>query len=290
MLNLSGVTQQTGVALSEEQIAQVQAIKPVPGKAGLYVIGGLDGQATGGAMAVLVTSEGVLLVDDKLPRSFPMIVEMVRQVTPLPIRYVLSTHHHGDHTGSNGLFTEVAETMMHRNARANMVRGNQAGPGHITFDHEGSVHIGGVEARMIHFGRGHTNGDSIIYFPTLGVIHTGDLISDGQRSDGSTLTPVIDYANGGSVLEWPATLDGALGLEFDIAIPGHGFMMDRAEVRGYRDRVEQLGERMAKYIAAGGAKEEIEAKFETSGLGWPVAGNFVRALGNAYDEVAAARK
>lgn len=290
MLNLSGVTQQPGVPLTEEEVAQVQVIKPVPGKSGLYVIGGLDGNPMGGQMAVLVTNDGVLLVDDKLPRSFSLIIEQVRQVTTAPIRYVLSSHHHGDHTGSNGVFTEIAETMMHRNARANMVRGNQAGPGHITYNDEASVHIGGVEVRMHYFGRGHTDGDSIISFPSLGVIHTGDLVSDGQRSDGSTLTPVFDYNNGGSALEFPQTLDGALRLDWDLAIPGHGFIKDRTEVRGFRDRVDQLGGKMAAYIAAGGAKDDIETKFDCSDLGWPVVGNFVRALGNVYDEVAAARK
>jgi glyoxylase-like metal-dependent hydrolase (beta-lactamase superfamily II) len=188
------------------------------------------------------------------------------------------------------LFQEVADIMMHRNARENMVRGNQAGPGRITFASEGSVWVGGVEVRMVHTGRGHTNGDSAVYFPSLKAVHTGDLVSEGQRSDGSTLTPVFDYNNGGSALEWPATLDGVLALDWDIAIPGHGFMMTRDEVQGFRDRVEQLTQRMAAYIKGGGSKDDIEAKFDTSDLGWPVVGNFVRALGNVYDEVAAAQR
>jgi glyoxylase-like metal-dependent hydrolase (beta-lactamase superfamily II) len=141
---------------------------------------------------------------------------------------------------------------------------------------------------MHYFGRGQTDGDSVVYFPSLGVIHTGDLISDGQRVDGNRFTPVIDYNNGASARAWPATLDGALGLDFDLAIPGHGFLMSKPEVREYRDRIESLGERMAAFIRSGTTKEQIPERLNLEGLNWPVsAANFSRGLEGVYDEVAA---
>ena len=101
-------------------------------KDGLYVIPGYDGAVTGGNVAVRVTSEGVVIVDDKLTGLHSDIVSKVKSVSPLPIKYVLNTHQHFDHTGSNAEFLKTAEILMHRNARANMIKGNLPGPGRIT--------------------------------------------------------------------------------------------------------------------------------------------------------------
>ena len=134
---------------------------------GLFVIPGYDGAATGGNVAVRVTSEGVIIVDSKLPTLYSDIVDKVKSVSPQPIKYVLSTHQHGDHTGSNAQFLKTAEILMHRNARANMITQKLAGPGRIVFTDQQSVFLGGVEVQMRYLGRGHTNGDSVIYFPDL---------------------------------------------------------------------------------------------------------------------------
>src|SRR5229473_7562440 len=90
-------------------------------KDGLYVIPGYDGAATGGNVAVRVTDEGVIVVDSKLPVLYSDIVDKVKSISAQPIRYLLNTHQHGDHTGSNSQFLKTAEILMHRNARANMV-------------------------------------------------------------------------------------------------------------------------------------------------------------------------
>ena len=182
--------------ITADELAELTAIRPVPGKNGLYVIPGYDGGVTGGNVAVRVTNDGVIIVDNKFPHSFRMIMSEVRKVTSLPIKYVLDTHHHGDHAGSNADFMAVGEVISHKNARRNMLRNNQPGAPRIVFSDETSVFLGGVEARAHHFGRGHTNGDAVIYFPELRTIHTGDLFIWGQRSDGSTLAPFMDYNNG----------------------------------------------------------------------------------------------
>ena len=112
-----------------------------------------------------------------------------------------------------------------------MIRNNLPGPGRIVYTDQQSVFLGGVEVQMRYMGRGHTNGDSVIYFPDLRAVHTGDLVVWGKRSQGTTLTPFMDYAAGsGSGKEWVATLDNMLRLDFDTAIPGHGPVAGKKEL------------------------------------------------------------
>ena len=270
-------------AVTPDRLAELTAIRPVPGKNGLYVIPGYDGGVTGGNVAVRVTNDGVILVDNKFPHSFAMITSEVRKVTSLPIRYVLDTHHHGDHAGSNADFMAVAEVIAHRNARGNMVRNNQPGAPRVVFSRDTSVFLGGREAQAHHFGRGHTNGDAVIYFPDLRTIHAGDLFIWGQRSDGSTLSPFMDYNNGGSGLAWTATLDRVLELDFDTVIPGHGPILGRDEVRTFRDRMQMLADRMRAAIEAGVSREDVPNRVETADLDWPFRPAALQAF---YDEVA----
>jgi len=252
-------------------------------KDGLYVIPGYDGAATGGNVAVRVTSEGAIIVDSKLPTLFDDIVGKVKSVTPQPIKYVLNTHQHGDHTGSNARFLPTAEILMHRNARANMIEGKLPGPGRIVYTDQQSLFLGGVEVQMRYMGRGHTNGDSVIYFPNLRTVHTGDLVVWGKRSQGTTLTPNMDYAAGhGSGKEWVATLDKVLTLDFDTAIPGHGPVLTKDQVRTFRGKMQTLNDRMAAFIKSGGKKTEIGAKLKFDDLDWPFEAN---ALNGLYDEL-----
>ena len=254
-------------------------------KDGLYVIPGYDGAATGGNVAVRVTSEGAIIVDDKLTSLHDDIVSKVKSITPLPIKYVLNTHQHYDHTGSNAEFMKTAEILMHRNARANMLTEKLPGPGRIVFNDEQAVFLGGVEVQMRYFGRGHTNGDAVVYFPDLKTVHTGDLVVWGKRSQGTTLTPNMDYAAGhGSGKEWGATLDRLLTLDFDTAIPGHGPVLTKADVRVYREKMRTLNQRMTALIASGGTKQDIKSRLELDDLDWPFD---PPALYGLFDELSA---
>ena len=271
-------------AVAPERLAELTAIRPVPGKNGLYVIPGYDGGVTGGNVAVRVTNDGVILVDNKFPHSFAMITSEVRKVTSLPIRYVLDTHHHGDHAGSNADFMAVAEVIAHRNARGNMVRNNQPGAPRVVFSQR---HVGVPRAawrrRRTTSGAVTPNGDAVIYFPDLQTIHAGDLFIWGQRSDGSTLSPFMDYNNGGSGLAWTATLDRVLELDFDTVIPGHGPILGRDEVRTFRDRMQALVDRMRAAIEAGVSRDDVPNRVETADLDWPFRPAALQAF---YDEVA----
>ena len=266
-----------------EQEARLQ-IRGV--KDGLYVIPGFDGGQSGGNVAVRVTDDGVIIVDNKFPYSFDFITEQVRKITDQPIKYVLNTHHHDDHSGSNADFLPTAEVIAHKNARANIVRNNQPGPPRVIFADETAVFLGGAEVQMFHFGRGHTNGDAVAYVPDLRTVHTGDLIVFGQRLDGSTLSPFWDFGNGGSVLEWPATLTGLLALDFDTVIPGHGPLLTKDDVRIFRGKMEIVIDRVRTEIAAGATRDDIGSRVDTADLDWPLAPSRFR---NVFDELTGAQ-
>jgi glyoxylase-like metal-dependent hydrolase (beta-lactamase superfamily II) len=133
----------------------------------------------------------------------------------------------------------------------------------VVFTEETAVFLGGKEVRARYFGRGHTNGDAIIYFPALRTLHTGDLMA-GK-------TPLIDYPGGGSVVEWTKALDEAMKLDFDTVIPGHGAVTDKAGLLAYRNNVEKLRNRAAGLIREGKSQEEI-GKAMIAEFGWAAGG------------------
>ena len=246
-------------------------------KDGLYAIIG-----SGGNVGVRVTPEGVILIDDKFPRNFTEIQELVAQVSDQPVRYVINTHHHGDHAGGNVEYINIAEIIAHQNARDNMVKGEQDAPPRVVFTDQTAVYLGGVEVRAFYMGRGHTNGDAVIYFPDLRTVHGGDLLHG--------IAPFIDYGNGGSSSGWVSTLNNILALDFDTAIPGHGAIMDRDDVVDFRNQMEAVRARMADLIRSGTPKSEASARIRTEDLSWTMAENGLfmqRSIPGFYDEITA---
>lgn len=222
-------------------------------------------EGDGGNVAVYITNEGVILVDDKYEPDYEQIVAKVKSVTAQPIKYILSTHHHADHSGGNVKFEPTVEIISTANARANIVNHKQPNapanltPAQVTFTDETSVFLGGKEVRARYFGRGHTNGDAVIYFPALKTIHTGDLMAGA--------TPLIDYAGGGSLIEWTKTLDGAMKLDFETVIPGHGAVTNKAGLLTYRNNVEKLRNRATGLVREGKSQEEV-GKVMAAEFGW----------------------
>jgi cyclase len=249
-------------------------IQPV--KEGLYAIFG-----SGGNVGVRVTSEGVILVDDKYPQNFEEIQRLVARVSDLPVRYVINTHQHGDHTGGNASFLPIAEVIAHQNARDNMIRGDQEGPPRVVFTDQTAVYLGGVEVRAYYMGTGHTNGDAVVYYPDLHTVQGGDLLHG--------TAPFIDYANGGSSRGWVSTLNHMLELDFDTAIPGHGDIMTRDDVIAFRNQMEAVRARMAGLIRGGLRADQAADRIVTTDLSWTMApeGLFMtRSIPGFYDEVA----
>jgi len=222
-------------------------------------------EGDGGNVAVYITNEGVILVDDKYEPDYEQIVAKVKSVTAQPIKYILNTHHHADHCGGNVKFEPTVEIISTANARANIVNHKQPNapanltPAQVTFTDETSVFLGGKEVRARYFGRGHTNGDAVIYFPALRTIHTGDLMAG--------TTPLIDYAGGGSLIEWTKTLDGAMKLDFETVIPGHGAVTNKAALLTYRNNVEKLRNRATGLVREGKSQEEV-GKVMAAEFGW----------------------
>jgi glyoxylase-like metal-dependent hydrolase (beta-lactamase superfamily II) len=217
-------------------------------------------EGSGGNVAVYLTDEGAIVIDDKFERNSDEILANVKKITDKPVRYVLNTHHHGDHSGGNAKMLAAGyEVLLHKNARANMVNGKMPGIPRIAFGDEAQVVLGGKEVRARYFGRGHTNGDAVVFFPGRRAIHTGDLMAGA--------TPLIDYPNGGSVVEFLKTLDGILANDFDVVIPGHGAVQKKADLQAYRDNLGKLVAAAREQVRAGKSKEEI-GKFMTANYGW----------------------
>ena len=223
-------------------------------------------EGDGGNVAVLVTNEGVLLIDDKFDQDHDQIISNVKSVTDQPIKYVINTHYHADHSGGNAKFLSTAQIISTANSRTNILQHKQSNappdvaPARITFTQEASVFLGGKEVRAKYFGRGHTNGDAIIYFPAERTIHTGDLMSGAS--------PLIDYSGGGSIVEWTKTLDAAMAqLDFDTVIPGHGAVTNKAGLMTYRNNVEKLRNRVTGLIRERKTQDDI-TKVMTAEYGW----------------------
>jgi glyoxylase-like metal-dependent hydrolase (beta-lactamase superfamily II) len=210
-------------------------------------------QGGGGNVALYVTTEGLILVDDMYDRDYASVMEQVRKLSDLPVRYVLNTHHHDDHAGANNSMPASVELISHKNARSQMLRLKQPGQPRVTFADEVEVHLGGKEVRAYHYGRGHTDGDVIVYFPELKTIHTGDIF----LTNGAFALPYMDYVGGGSALEWTHVIDEASKLDFDTIIPGHGPLSDRAGLAKWRAAFVVMRDRIGDMARRGESKDAI---------------------------------
>ncbi len=219
----------------------------------------------GGNVAVYITNEGVILVDDKYEQDHEQILAKIKSVTSQPVKYIISTHYHADHSGGNGKFLPTTEIISTANSRKNILEHKQSNappgvmPARVTFTSEAAVSLGGKEVRARYFGRGHTNGDAVVYFPALRVLHTGDLMAG--------TSPLIDYSGGGSLVDWTNTLDQAMTLDFDTVIPGHGAVTNKAGLLTYRNNVEKMRDRAAALVRQGKSQDDL-AKFMAAEYGW----------------------
>jgi cyclase len=233
---------------------------------------------SGGNVAVLTTPAGTILVDSKFDRNVPEILRLVKTVTDQPVRYVFNTHHHGDHSGGNAQLGQTAQLIAHENARDSMAGSPPEVMPSLTFSDQQTLHLGGVEVRALHLGRSHTDGDAVIFFPQLGVIHTGDMF---VRS-----APFIDYSSGGSAVEWDDTLNEVLQLEFNTVIPGHGDVSSREDLTEWKANFQSLRDQVRSMVDDGKSVEEIQAGVNFDGLeGWSMSGLLQRSLPGLAEEL-----
>jgi cyclase len=238
----------------------------------------------GGNVAVYTTAEGVVLVDDMFDRNHDDILKQVKSVSDRPLKYVINTHQHDDHAGGAMKMLPIAEVIAHRNVYANLkdlkqpyyedTPGTPIGLPRITFTDQLDVHLGAKEIQAHYFGRGHTSGDAIIYFPELKVIHTGDLFLNFRQAPRPGAPPrppgvpvYVDYVQGGSFVDWSKALEGALRLDFDTVIPGHGPVATRADLVQFKANLETMRARLIGLIKGGRSKAEM-AKILEDDYGW----------------------
>jgi glyoxylase-like metal-dependent hydrolase (beta-lactamase superfamily II) len=212
-----------------------------------------------GNTTVLVTNQGLILVDNKFEIDFDNLMAQIRKISNQPIRYVINTHYHGDHSGGNPkMQAQNVQVVASERARRKMVEVNQPGAPNVTLDDRVRLYLGGKRVEVHHFGRAHTDGDVVAYFPDHRVVVMGDMFTVG---DG--LPPLVDYAGGGSTREWPRSLEGALALDFDTAIPGHGKPATKDALRAYRDNLTALGRRVQEMQTKKASRAEIEKELRS---------------------------
>jgi len=256
------------------------SIQKIKATGELYMISG-----EGGNVAVYSTEEGVVLVDDMFDRNHADILAQVKTVSDRPLKYVINTHQHDDHAGGDMKMLPIAEVIAHKNVRANLTHikqpyyedtpGTPIGLPRITFTDELDVHLGGKAVQAYYFGRGHTSGDAVIYFPELKVIHTGDLFLSTRpaaRPQGSPVRPrgvpiYVDYAQGGSFFDWSRTLDGVLKLDFDTVIPGHGPIASKSDLVEFKADLETMRARLVELLKAGNTRAQL-VKILEDDYGW----------------------
>ncbi|MDX1562398.1 MAG: MBL fold metallo-hydrolase [Gammaproteobacteria bacterium] len=211
--------------------------------------------AASGNITVFVSDDGVLLVDSKFEREYDRYMELLRTVTDQPVRFVVNTHMHGDHTGGNirleGLDANIVAT---ENARRRLAATQSMGLPNVTFDDHTRLYFAGKPLDLYWLGRGHTDGDLVMHLPEDGIVLTGDLFAGFGPS-----IRLIDYNGGGSLFEWSGTLERVLELDFDTVIPGHSGVTDRATLQGYLDETIRMQEMLREMHGAGRAPDEIQA-------------------------------
>ena len=222
----------------------------------------------GGNLGLSVGEDAVFLVDDQYAPMTDKIRAAIAAITPQPVKFVLNTHWHGDHTGGNENFGKAGSIVVaHENVRKRMASAQfndffksqtPASPKGalpvVTFDGVVSFHMNGEEIRGIHVQRAHTDGDTIVHFLGSDVIHMGDVYFNG-------LYPFVDTASGGSVEGTIAACDQVLKIATDRTriIPGHGPLSNAAELKAYRDMLATVLARVKRLVAEGKKPEEIAA-------------------------------
>jgi glyoxylase-like metal-dependent hydrolase (beta-lactamase superfamily II) len=186
----------------------------------VYVVYG-----SGGNIGVLADANTSLMIDDQFEPLAPKIEQAIEALDEKPgkISYVVNTHYHGDHTGSNAYFSKTASVLAHENVRKRLAQKSAQGLPVITYSDGVKLHIGEETVHVKHLKNGHTDGDSVVYFEKANVWHLGDLFFESRF-------PYIDLNSGGSLAGYIENLQHLLMKIDDDApiIPGHGSLTNKA--------------------------------------------------------------
>jgi len=247
---------QVAAAQQQPDFSKVQ-IKVTKVSGNVYML-----QGEGGNIAASVGEDGIVIVDDQFAPLADKIQAALKNlgVTDKPVRFVINTHYHGDHTGGNAPFANSGSTLIAQdNVRKRLETGGAAGNGGsvkmdvppapkaalpvITFEHDVTVHLNGEDIRALHFPSGHTDGDAVIFFPKNNVVHMGD---DFVRYG----FPFIDVTSGGSVQGMISAMEKVSAeLPPDVkVIPGHGDLSNLDDVRAFVQMLKETSAAVQKAI------------------------------------------
>jgi len=253
-----------GLAITQEQDFSKIQIKVSKVAGSVYML-----QGAGGNIGASVGEDGIVIVDDQYAPLADKIQAALKGITDKPVRFIINTHYHGDHTGGNAYFQKQAPIIAQDNVRKRLESGGAAGNGSsihmdvkpspkealpiITFDHDVTVHLNGEDIRALYFPAGHTDGDSIIFFPKSNVVHMGDdFVTYGF--------PFIDVDSGGSI-------NGMIdGVEKVIAqapadvkiIPGHGPVSTIDDVKAYLTMLKATRDAVQKALKDGKTLDQMK--------------------------------
>ncbi|MBC7977805.1 MAG: MBL fold metallo-hydrolase [Myxococcales bacterium] len=227
----------------------------------IYVIEDATPEFSGGNIGVSIGADGIVLIDDKFAPIAPKIQAALKTISDKPVRFILNTHFHGDHTDGNASFGPQATVIAHDNTRKRMAagRGKEHPPAPaaalpvITFDDKLSVHLNGEDIRAVHLPSAHTDTDVVIFFTKSNVVHLGDEFFNG-------MFPFIDTDGGGSVKGLITNLTKLLpqlpaGAKL---IPGHGPVATAKELRAFLTMLEQTTAFVEAGIKAGKTVEQLK--------------------------------
>src|SRR5580765_4184374 len=226
-------------------------------------------QGAGGNIGASVGEDGIVVVDDQYAPLADKIQAALKGITALPVRFIINTHYHEDHTGGNAYFQKQAPIIAHDNVRKRLESGGAAGNGGsvhfdakpapkealpiITFDHDVTVHLNGEDIRALYFPAGHTDGDSVIFFPKSNVVHMGDdFVTYGF--------PFIDVDSGGSI---DGMIDGVEKVLSQVPadvkiIPGHGPVSSVDDVKAYLTMLKATREVVAQGLKEGKTLDQMK--------------------------------
>jgi cyclase len=226
-------------------------------------------EGAGGNIGASVGDDGIVIVDDQYAPLADKIQAALKGITDKPVRFVINTHYHEDHTGGNAIFQKNAPIIAHDNVRKRLQEGGTAGNGGsvqieakpqpkealpiITFDHDVTVHLNDEDIRALHFPAGHTDGDSIIFFPRSNVVHMGDdFVTYGF--------PFIDVDSGGSINGMIDAVEKLIPqLPPDVkVIPGHGQVSTLDDVRAYLKMLKDTREAVQAALKQGKTLEQMK--------------------------------
>lgn len=215
-------------------------------------------QGPGGNIGVLATDKGLLLVDDKFAPLAEKIETAMKGIEDKELKYVINTHYHGDHTGSNQFFSHKAPIFAHENVRSRL---SSAEDHHaeslpvVTYKDGITIYLDNEEIQLTHLPKGHTDGDTYVYFKKANVLHTGDLFFEVGF-------PYIDLKSGGSVKGYLASVKYMLKNTPDnvVIIPGHGKLTDKKSLLAFAEMLAFSIDKVSGALAAGKSEQEILAE------------------------------